>query len=77
MSRIWVDRVVERPRTFTIQNNSDGTITLIPAPGTIVQEGTPVNATNMNAIEGDIQGLTTQMGGLTFSVVNGILTVTY
>lgn len=52
--RIWQDRIVERPRTFKLQNNSDGTVTLIPAPGTIVQEGTPVNATNLNGIEEDI-----------------------
>ena len=37
--RIWKDRAVEKPRTFTIQNNPDGTVTLIPAPGTIVEPG--------------------------------------
>lgn len=45
----WVDRKVERPNTFVIQNNSDGTVTLIPAPGTIQQAGTPLNAKNLNA----------------------------
>lgn len=50
----WKDRIVERPRTFQVQNNPDGTMTLIPAPGTVVQEGTPVNATNLNKLE---QGL--------------------
>lgn len=44
----WVDRKVERPNTFVIQNNSDGTITLIPAPGTISEVGTPLNAENLN-----------------------------
>lgn len=52
--RIWQDRIVEKPRTFKLQNNSDGTVTLLPAPGTIVQEGTPVNAANLNGIEEDI-----------------------
>lgn len=47
----WKDRVVEKPRTFNMQQNPDGTITLIPAPGTVVQEGTPVNAANLNKIE--------------------------
>lgn len=51
----WKDRAVERPRTFTIQNNPDGTITLIPAPGVIVEEGTTVNAVNMNKIENGIE----------------------
>ena len=52
----WKDRIVEKPRTYYIQNNPDGTITLIPAPGTVVQEGTPVNAANLNKME---QGLVT------------------
>ena len=47
----WKDRVVEKPRTFNMQNNPDGTVTLTPAPGTVVQEGTPVNAANLNKIE--------------------------
>ncbi len=47
----WKDRVVEKPRTFTMQQNPDGTITLVPAPGTVVQEGTPVNAANLNKLE--------------------------
>lgn len=54
MPRTWVDRVVEKPRTFTMQNNVDGTVTLVPAPGAIVQVGTPVNAANLNGIETDL-----------------------
>ncbi|MBD2861592.1 pyocin knob domain-containing protein [Paenibacillus oceani] len=47
----WKDRAVEKPRTYTIQDNGDGTVTLIPAPGTVYEGGTPVNAGNMNHIE--------------------------
>jgi hypothetical protein len=47
----WQDRIVEKPRTYHVQNNPDGTITLIPAPGTVIQEGTPVNAANLQPIE--------------------------
>lgn len=54
----WKDRIVEKPRTYHVQNNPDGTITLIPAPGTVVQEGTPVNAANLNHME---QGLITHL----------------
>lgn len=54
MGRVWQDRIVENPRTFTVQNNADGTITLIPAPGQIIQAGTPVNAANLNGIETDL-----------------------
>lgn len=53
---IWKDRVVEKPRTFNIVNNPDGTVTLVPAPGVVVEEGTPVNAANLNKLE---QGLKT------------------
>lgn len=53
----WKDRVVDNARTYTVQNNSDGTITLIPAPGTITEEGTPVNAVNMNKIESELETL--------------------
>ncbi len=47
----WQDRVVEKPRTYTMTQNPDGTVTLVPAPGTIVQAGTPVSAVNMNKLE--------------------------
>lgn len=50
----WKDRAVERPLTFTIINNPDGTVTLVPAPGAVVEPGTPVNAANLNNLE---QGL--------------------
>lgn len=52
---IWKNREVEKPRTFTMQNNPDGTITLIPAEGQIVEAGTPIIAVNMNNIEDGIE----------------------
>ncbi|MBC8588103.1 hypothetical protein [Paratissierella segnis] len=51
---IWKDRAVEKPKTYTIQDNGDGTVTLIPMPGIVTEEGTPVNANNLNKLE---QGL--------------------
>lgn len=47
----WEDRLVEKPRTFTVTNNPDGTITLTPAPGVVLDEGTAVNAAVMNSLE--------------------------
>lgn len=47
----WKNREVERPRTYNIQENEDGTVTLIPAEGTIIEPGTPIIAENMNKIE--------------------------
>ncbi|KRQ86063.1 hypothetical protein ABG79_02195 [Caloramator mitchellensis] len=51
---LWKDRIVEKPRTYQVQNNSDGTITLIPTEGTIVEAGTPITAYNLNKIEDGI-----------------------
>ncbi|CAK7070347.1 hypothetical protein [Tissierella sp.] len=52
---IWKNREVERPRTFTMQDNEDGTVTLIPAEGQIIEPGTPIIAANMNNIEDGIE----------------------
>jgi len=48
---IWKNREVEKPRTFTLQDNGDGTTTLIPAEGKVSEAGTPIMAANMNKIE--------------------------
>jgi hypothetical protein len=48
---IWTNREVERPRTYTLQNNADGTVTLVPAEGTVISAGTPITAENLNNLE--------------------------
>lgn len=52
---LWKNREVERPRTFTMQDNGDGTITLIPAEGQVIEPGTPIIADTMNKIEQGIE----------------------
>jgi hypothetical protein len=47
----WVDQEVERPKTYEMVNNSDGTVTLVDSFGLVSELGTPVNADNMNHIE--------------------------
>jgi len=47
----FTNRVVERPRTYTVTENEDETITLTPEPGEIVSEGVPFNAQNMNVLD--------------------------
>jgi len=47
----WVDQEVERPKTYEMVNNSDGTVTLVDSFGLVTELGTPVNADNMNHIE--------------------------
>lgn len=46
----WKDRRVERENTFTLLHNNDGTITLIPVTGEIYEQGTPLNAVNLNKL---------------------------
>ena len=47
----WEDRVVEKPMTYMMTTNEDGTVTLTPVPGTITNEGSKVNAERMNHME--------------------------
>ena len=55
---VWKDRRVERPNTYNIQTNIDGTITLIPVPGTVYEPGTPLNAHNLNQINKSLDEIT-------------------
>ena len=56
---VWKDQNVQKPRTYTMRDNGDDTITLLDAFGTITEIGTPVNASNMNHIENGIKDLDT------------------
>lgn len=47
----WTDRILQRPRTYTHTENEDNSVTHTPAPGLVIQEGTPRSAQNMNHIE--------------------------
>lgn len=48
---VWKNREVERPRTFQEQSNPDGTVTLIPKEGNVIESGTPIIADTMNKME--------------------------
>ena len=63
---VWRDHIVARPRTYTMVQNEDGTVTLTPAYGAVSQQGTPVNAANLNKLEAaaeDLDGRMTTMEG--------------
>lgn len=51
----WVNRIVQRVHTYTESTNTDGSITHNPAPGTIIQAGTPRSADNMNHMDKGIK----------------------
>lgn len=57
----WKNRVVQNPQTYLQQQNTDGTVTLIPKEGTVTEAGTPVNAVNMNNIEDGIATVDTNI----------------
>lgn len=61
----WEDRQVENPMTFTMTDNQDGTITLIPQPGVVQNEGTKFTADRMNHIEEGIAGITQEKNIMT------------
>ncbi|SHG90665.1 hypothetical protein SAMN02744040_00118 [Tepidibacter thalassicus DSM 15285] len=47
----WQDHVVEYPNKYEEVSNPDGTVTLIPKQGEVIQQGTPMSATNFNKME--------------------------
>ncbi len=51
----WADHVVERPNTYKEQINADGTVTHQDASGEVIQQGTPMSATNFNKSEEALQ----------------------
>jgi len=53
----WEDFVAQYPCRFKVTDNGDGTVTITDEPGEVIQEGTPVNAENLNRIEQGIADL--------------------
>lgn len=45
------DRRTSKSNTYKVQQNSDGTITLLPIPGDIIEAGTPLNGATFNPLE--------------------------
>lgn len=67
---IWKDHAVQYPRRYRITNNSDGTVDLTPAYGTVRQTGTPLNADNLNHIEDAIDLLAKGGGSVRITVTD-------
>lgn len=62
----FLDHVVEHPGRFRETNLGDNLVQHDPSPGEIVQEGTPLNAANMNLLDtAALQGI--MMGSLNIS----------
>lgn len=75
----WSNREVERPRTYVMTQNTDGTVTLTPSEGTVFNAGTPIDASNMNKIEQAIDAVDSALDSkldLTGGTLTGALTGT-
>lgn len=48
---LWQDHVVEYPNRFKETNLGNGMVEEVPAPGEIIQQGTPQSARNFNNME--------------------------
>lgn len=59
---LWKDRVVEKPNTYRTVENPDGTITLYPITGQVIEKGTPISAANLNKIENGIVEIYEHLG---------------
>lgn len=46
----WLDHAITPDKTYTMVNNGDGTVRLTPY-GTVIQQGTNLNAANFNRME--------------------------
>lgn len=68
--KIWVDQIVERPRTYNLVENLDGTVTLHPSFGDIIVDGTPINAENMNHIYDYIDSKFSELNNIIENEVN-------
>lgn len=56
------NHIVENPRTYNFTDNPDGTKTMEPAPGNIIQQGTPLNAENLNRMDAGLYNLDAYTG---------------
>lgn len=48
---LWKNRRTEISNTYSIKENEDGTITLTPVVGEVIEPGTSFNQTNMNNMD--------------------------
>lgn len=72
----WKDQVVENPRTYSMRDNGDDTVTLLDAFGTVTELGTPVNAANMNHIEDGIAAVEALANTKQAPITGGATTIT-
>jgi hypothetical protein len=70
----WENREVEKPRTYIMTDNADGTVTLTPSEGQIFAAGTPLDAANLNKMETQIAANDTNKVNRSGDTLTGNLT---
>lgn len=73
---VWENREVEKPRTYIMTTNGDGTITLTPSEGQVFAAGTPLDAANLNKLETQVAANDANKVDLTGGTLTGPLTGT-
>lgn len=63
------DRRTSKSNTYKVTNNSDGTITLTPTPGDIIEAGTPLNAAHLNVSEHGVNEAIIMAGSLVIQML--------
>ena len=72
----FVDQSVERPRTYEMTHNADGSVTLVDSFGLVDELGTPINADTMNHIEDGIAaGSFTKYSEKTYYKAGDLITI--
>lgn len=51
---LWKNRRTEKSNTYSVKENEDGTITLTPVVGEVIEAGTSFNQQNMNHMDNGI-----------------------
>lgn len=54
---IWKEQIVQNPDTYNVIDNVDGTKTITPSFGNVIQEGTPISPENLQKIEEELEKL--------------------
>lgn len=65
---IWKNHVVQYPNRYQMSKNSDGTLDLLPAFGNVIQEGTQLNAENLNGLENRIADVANYVNDVSFDI---------
>lgn len=54
---IWKEQIVQNPDAYNVIDNVDGTKTITPSFGDVIQEGTPISPENLQKIEDELEKL--------------------